>query len=333
MILSLRRLSILSGALLVLVSVGALALGAADLAGTWRAIFNPFDQSDSQVGQIIWQIRAPRIATAILVGCALGVAGALAQGSTNNALAEPAILGTAAGASLGVLIGLILNVISIGSVGAVLFATVGALLTTLLVFRLSLSGGKRSTFQLIIVGIATSALISAIVGLLISITSRSDARSISFWSLGSFTLVQPEDLRHLAPIIAFALICAYFIAPPLDLLSLGDSTTHNLGFNPGAIRIKAFIVLSILVAASVSTVGVISFVGLAAPHIARLLTGPQHRRLVVSSALIGALILLIADTAARSLVPPIELPISLITSLIGAPILIYLVRSSRQVWQ
>lgn len=333
MILSIRRLALLFGILLVLVAVAALAVGAADLAGTWGAILSPFDQRESQVGQIIWQIRAPRIATAILIGAALGVAGALAQGSTNNVLAEPAILGTAAGASLGVLTGLMLNVISIGSIGAIAFATAGALLVTLLVFRLSLSNGKRSTFQLIIVGIATSALISAIVGLSISITSRPDARSISFWSLGSFTLVQPEDLIHLAPIIVLGVIGAYFIAPPLDLLSLGDSTTHNLGFNPQAIRLRAFIILSVLVAAAVSTVGVISFVGLAAPHIARLLTGPVHRRLVISSALIGALILLISDTVARSLVPPIELPISLITSLIGAPILIYLVRSRRQVWQ
>jgi iron complex transport system permease protein len=318
--------------LMLAVSVIALSFGAADITGTWSAILHPFTSTDSQAHQIIWQIRAPRIATALLVGAALGVAGALAQGSTNNPLAEPAILGTAAGAGLGVLVGVLFNLVSIGSIGAVLFATVGALLTTLLVFELSHRNGTTTALQLIIVGIALSAVISAIVGLTISMVARPDARSVSFWSLGSLALVQSEDLLHLVPIIAAAIIAAFFIAKPLDLLSLGDSTAQTLGANPKRARLVAFLVLSILVATSVSTVGTIAFLGLAAPHIARFIAGPGHRKLVIASAFIGAIVLLVADTFARSIAPPNELPIGLITSLIGAPVLIFLVRSRRQVW-
>ena len=327
------RSSIILFLLMLAASVVALSLGAADITGTWSAIFHPFASHDSQAHQIIWQIRAPRIATALLVGGALGVAGALAQGSTNNPLAEPAILGTAAGAGFGVLIGVLFNFVTIGSIGALLCATVGALATTLLVFQLSQRNGTSTALQLIIVGIATSAVISAIVGLTISTVARPDARSVSFWSLGSLALVQSQDLVHLVPVIFLAITAAYFIAPPLDLLSLGDSTAQALGINPKKARLRAFLILSILIASAVSTVGTISFLGLAAPHISRFIIGPGHRKLVIASAFIGAIILLIADTFARSVAPPNELPIGLITSLIGAPILIYLVRSRRQVWQ
>lgn len=317
--------------LLLLIAITALSLGAAQVEGLWRTLLNPFASTDSQSYQIIWQIRAPRVATALLIGAALGVAGALAQGSSNNPLAEPAILGTAAGASLGVLLGVALNLATIGSITAVAFATGGALFATALVFRLSARG--NSSLQLIIVGIATSAIISAVVGITISIISRPEARSISFWSLGSLALIQSTDLIYLAPLIVTAIFGAYLLAPPLDLLSLSDESAQSLGLNPQSARLKAFLVLSILVAAAVSTVGTISFIGLAAPHIARFLSGPAHRKLVISSALIGAALLLISDTAARSLVPPNELPIGLLTSLIGAPILIYLVRRRGQVWQ
>ena len=325
--LTLRLVLILS---ILALSILALSIGAAHIEGTWSAIFHPL-LSDSQAHQIIWQIRAPRIATALLIGAALGVAGALAQGSTSNPLAEPAILGTAAGASFGVLAGVLLNITSIGSASAVIFATVGALLSTALVFKLSQR--ESSSLQLIIVGIAISALISALVGITISVISNPDARSISFWSLGSLALVQAIDLLYLTPVIVVAIAAAYVIAPSLDLLSLGDATAQNLGSNPSSSRLRALIILSVLVAAAVSTVGTISFIGLAAPHIARFISGPSHRTLVISSSLIGGLILLIADTAARTLAPPNELPIGLLTSLIGAPILIYLVRRRGKVWQ
>lgn len=316
--------------LLILFSLSAisLSLGATEVAQSWRYILDPFNNLESTSHQIIWQIRAPRIAAAILVGAALGIAGVLAQGSTNNPLADPAILGTSAGASLGVLVGVLFNFASIGSVAAVVCAAIGALLATLLTFSLA-----RSALQLITIGIGVSALLTAIVGLTITVISRPDARSISFWSFGSLALVTPSALIVLTPVLVIATALAWKIAPSLDLLSLGDASVRHIGHDGQRIRWKAFAILATLVAVTVSIVGSIAFLALAAPHIARFIVGPRNRSLIFHAGVIGALILLIADTAARALVPPYELPIGLLTSLLGAPILIATLKKGSDVWR
>ena len=322
------RKTFIALALLLIASIAGLAFGTSDVANVWQIIFNPFTDTTSISHQIVWELRGTRIAAAILVGASLGIAGTLAQGSTNNPLAEPTILGTSAGAALGVLLGVLSNLVEIGSVGAVLFAACGALLVTTLVFSLA-----HSALSLITVGIGVSAIVSALVGLTLTAVNRPDARSISFWTLGSFSLVTSSDLLILAPILVAGAIAAWKLAPRLDLLSLGDSAVRHIGQRPHRIRFQSFIVLSILVATSVSLVGTISFLALAAPHIARYLTGPKNSLVVANSALIGALILLVADIASRSVVPPYELPIGLLTSLIGAPILIATLKRGKDVWR
>jgi iron complex transport system permease protein len=322
------RKSFIAPALLLFASVIGLAFGTSDVAGVWQIIFNPFTDTGSLSHQIVWELRGTRIAAAILVGASLGIAGTLAQGSTNNPLAEPTILGTSAGAALGVLLGVLSNLVEIGSVGAVLFAACGALLVTTLVFSLA-----HSALSLITVGIGVSAIVSALVGLTLTAVNRPDARSISFWTFGSFALVTPSDLLILAPVLVLGALAAWKLAPRLDLLSLGDAAVRHIGQRPQRIRYQSFIVLSILVAASVSLVGIISFLALAAPHIARYLFGPSNRSVVFNSAIVGALILLVADIASRSVVPPYELPIGLLTSLIGAPILIATLKRGKDVWR
>ena len=322
------RKSFIAPALLLFASFIGLAFGTSNVAGVWQIIFNPFTDTGSLSHQIVWELRGTRIAAAILVGASLGIAGTLAQGSTNNPLAEPTILGTSAGAALGVLLGVLSNLVEIGSVGAVLFAACGALLVTTLVFSLA-----HSALSLITVGIGVSAIVSALVGLTLTAVNRPDARSISFWTFGSFALVTPSDLLILAPVLVLGALAAWKLAPRLDLLSLGDAAVRHIGQRPQRIRYQSFIVLSILVAASVSLVGIISFLALAAPHIARYLFGPRNRSVVLNSAIVGALILLVADIASRSLVPPYELPIGLLTSLIGAPILIATLKRGKDVWR
>jgi len=314
--------------LLISVSVFALSIGATDVGQSWKYIFGPFNNLDSAPHQIIWEIRAPRIAAAILVGAALGIAGVLAQGSTNNPLADPAILGTSAGASLGVLVGVLFNLVSIGTIGAVVCAAIGALLATVLTFSLA-----RSALQLITIGIGVSAILTAIVGLTITVISRPDARSISFWTFGSLALVTPSSLLILVPVLVIAIAFAWKIAPSLDLLSLGDASVRHIGHDAQRIRWKAFVILATLVAVTVSIVGSIAFLALAAPHIARFLVGPRNRSLIFYAGAIGSLILLIADTASRALVPPYELPIGLLTSLLGAPILIITLKKRSDVWR
>ena len=322
------RKSFIAPALLLFASFIGLAFGTSNVAGVWQIIFNPFTDTGSLSHQIVWELRGTRIAAAILVGASLGIAGTLAQGSTNNPLAEPTILGTSAGAALGVLLGVLSNLVEIGSVGAVLFAACGALLVTTLVFSLA-----HSALSLITVGIGVSAIVSALVGLTLTAVNRPDARSISFWTFGSFALVTPSDLLILAPVLVLGALAAWKLAPHLDLLSLGDAAVRHIGQRPQRIRYQSFIVLSILVAASVSLVGIISFLALAAPHIARYLFGPSNRSVVFNSAIVGALILLVADIASRSVVPPYELPIGLLTSLIGAPILIATLKRGKDVWR
>ena len=314
-------------AAVLLSTLSALMVGAAQIDNFWGALFNP------NSNEILWQIRIPRVTATLIVGAALGIAGLMAQGACNNALAEPAILGTSAGASLGAVIGILFGVVQVGSIGAILFGVIGALLATAMVFRLAALRGNLSSFSLIIIGIAVSATLTALVGLLSVMVNRADARSISFWSFGSFALVTKENLIGILITTTIGSVLAWKIAPALDRISLGDATAFHLGVDVKRSRYLALVALSILAGGAVSTIGTIAFLGLAAPHIARFIYGPTHRFLVLQSALIGSLILIVADTLARTITSPNELPIGLITSLLGAPVLIALVTVKNSVWK
>ncbi len=305
----------------------SLYVGASQIDNFWSVIVNPGSN------EILWQIRFPRVTAALIVGAALGVAGLLAQGACNNAVAEPAILGTAAGASFGAVLAISSGLVEVGTVGAIACGTIGALLTTALTFKLAAIRGALSSFALIIVGIAVSAIFTSLVGIVSAMVSRADARSISFWSLGSLALVTSENLIGITITTVIGVAIAWKIAPALDRLSLGDATAFHLGVNVARVRLIALIALSILAGGAVSTVGSIAFIGLAAPHIARFIYGPRHRTLVLHSALIGALIVVIADTLSRTIAQPNELPIGLATALLGAPVLIALVAFNNNVWR
>ena len=314
--------------------IGAIAvsisLGSTHIQDLVAALIHP---SASTTGaEILWQIRIPRIVTALLIGAALGAAGAVAQGATNNPLAEPTILGTSAGAAMAVVIGVVTNFITIGSAGAMAIATIGALSATLLTFYLAALNRQVSSFNLIIIGLSISATISAIVGILTTAITRADARSISFWSFGSLALTSSSDILPLAIFVFAGIVIALMIAPNLDVLSLGDLTAKHLGVDLRKVRLISLFAISILIGAAVSTVGTIAFLGLAAPHIVRLVSGPKHQRLIIQSALVGSTILLIADTLARTIAKPNELNVGLFTALIGAPVLAILVRSRKTSW-
>jgi iron complex transport system permease protein len=317
----------LPAVLLAVAFLTSLYVGATQIDNFWSAVVNPGSN------EILWQIRFPRVTAAVIVGAALGVAGLLAQGACNNAVAEPAILGTAAGASFGAVLAISSGLVEVGSIGAIACGTIGALLTTSLTFKLAAIRGALSSFALIIVGIAVSAIFTSLVGIVSAMASRADARSISFWNLGSLALVTSDNLIGIAITTVIGVVIAWKIAPALDRLSLGDATAFHLGVNVARIRLIALIALSILAGGAVSTVGAIAFIGLAAPHIARFIYGPSHRTLVAHSAVIGALIVVIADTLSRTIAQPNELPIGLATALLGAPILIALVAFNNNVWR
>ena len=315
------------GIALVIATFIAIYVGTAQIDNFWSALFAPGSN------EILWQIRIPRVTAALIVGASLALAGLMAQGACNNALAEPSILGTTAGASLGTVIAVLSGVVQVGSVGAIACGALGALGATALTFKLANLRSQLSSFALIIVGIAVSATITAIVGLLSAIVTRADARSISFWNFGSLALITQDNLIGITITAIIGGIIAWKISPSHDRLSLGDATAFHLGIDVGRVRFIALVALSVLAGGAVSTVGSIAFIGLAAPHIARFIYGPIHRTLIVHTAIIGALLVVIADTLSRCIAQPNELPIGLLTSLIGAPVLIALVAVKNNVWK
>ena len=312
---------------LVIATLIAVYEGAAQIDNFWSALISPGSN------EILWQIRIPRVTAALIVGASLALAGLMAQGVCNNALAEPSILGTTAGASLGTVLAVITGLVQVGSIGAIVCGAVGAMAATSLTFKLANLRAQLSSFALIIVGIAVSAMLTAVVGLVSAMVTRADARSISFWNFGSLALITRENLVGISITAIVGAIIAWRIAPSLDRLSLGDATAFHLGVDVAKLRVVALVALSLLAGGAVSTVGSIAFIGLAAPHIARFIYGPTHRTLVVHTAIIGAFLVVVADTLARTLAQPNELPIGLVTSLLGAPVLIALVSIKNNVWR
>ena len=318
---------VVPAALLVIATLVAIYVGAAPIDNFWSALITPGSN------EILWQIRIPRVTAALIVGASLALAGLMAQGACNNALAEPSILGTTAGAALGTVLAVLTGLVQVGSVGAIACGALGALAATSLTFKLANLRSQLSSFALIIVGIAVSASITAIVGLLSAMVTRADARSISFWNFGSLALITRDNLVGISITALVGGFIAWKISPSLDRLSLGDATAFHIGIDVPRVRLIALVALSLLAGGAVSTVGSIAFIGLAAPHIARFIYGPIHRTLIVHTAIIGALLVVVADTLARSVAQPNELPIGLITSLLGAPVLIALVTVKNNVWK
>ncbi len=312
---------------LVIATFVAIYVGTAEIENFWSALFSPGSN------EILWQIRIPRVTAALIVGASLALAGLMAQGACNNALAEPSILGTTAGAALGTVIAVLTGIVQVGSVGAIACGALGALAATSLTFKLANLRSQLSSFALIIVGIAVSATITAVVGLLSAMVTRADARSISFWNFGSLALITRENLVGISITAIVGGIIAWKISPSLDRLSLGDATAFHIGIDVPRVRLIALVALSLLAGGAVSTVGSIAFIGLAAPHIARFIYGPIHRNLIAHTAIIGALLVVVADTLSRIVAQPNELPIGLITSLLGAPVLIALVTVKNNVWK
>lgn len=277
---------------------------------------------------IISEIRMPRVATAIAAGIALALAGALTQAIFVNPIIEPSFLGISSGAALGAVLGVIFGVAEVGSISTIPFAILGSLLPAFLILQLSKG---RSSLILILNGIAITAITTALVGALIGILDRNDIRSFSFWSFGSFALADWNAAITIAISILVALIFLIFTNRGLDLLSLGQSRASLIGVDLPRLRLMTFAAIALLVAATVSTIGSIAFIGLASAHIARLIAGPEQKRLLPLAGLISANLLLLADTFARRAFFPQEIPIGFVIAMIAGPILIFALRNQR-VW-
>lgn len=285
---------------------------------------------DRVAESVLWNVRFPRIVLALLVGASLGCAGALMQGVFGNPLAEPGVIGVSSGAAVGAVAAIALGLDFAGNWTVSLLAFAAGLATVLLVYAMSRSGGRTEVVTLILTGIAVNAFAGALIGLFLFFADTAAINQITFWQLGSLSQATWPKVLAVLPWAALGLTVAPLYARRLDLLALGERPARHLGVDVERLRIVLVLVIALLTAAAVSVSGIIGFVGLVVPHLLRMAAGPGHRFLLPGSALLGALVLLAADLTARTVAEPAELPLGVLTALLGSPFFFWLLRRTRR---
>lgn len=270
----------------------------------------------------LWQLRLPRIVMSLLAGSSLAICGCVFQSIFRNPICDPYILGISSGASLGASIAFILGWDTF-VFGITIPALLTALLTLFLIMGIARIRGRHTTETLLLTGIALNFLISAIITLLM-VVNQKEMHKIFFWTMGSLSTVSWNEIAWLLPIMILVVITLYYYAKDLNIMQLGTDSAKNLGVNTQRTTYVTLIASSVLITVIVSFCGVIGFIGLIVPHITRLLFGSNNRRLFTYSLFFGAFFLLIADTLARTIAAPSELPVGSITAIAGAPYFIFL---------
>ena len=333
-----RTVLILGGLCLALLVVCVIALGLGEeyippgaivgMALQWLPIHPARTWSDTDL-TIITLIRMPRILTAVFVGGALSVAGAAFQALFRNPLADPGIVGTSAGASLGAVVALVVpvQIAWLGFSFVSLAAFIGALATMLLVYALARVGSYVPSTTLLLAGFAVSAAFNAAAAVIEALSDR--LRDMYIWLLGNLDQSTAQQLLVVAPLLAIGVVGLLVLAGDLNVLLLGDEQSRYLGLDVTQRRLLILVLGSLLTSVAVALAGLIAFVGLLVPHIARLLFGANHRLLLPASLVLGATFLVSVDTVARTVAAPQELPVGLITALLGAPWFLVLLRRKR----
>lgn len=296
---------------LVLLAGVALALGAAETSS-----------------EIVLNIRGPRVVMAVTIGIGLAVAGALLQGSLANPLADPALVGISSAAALGAVVAASVG-IAFGTLPAGLAATVGAAAGTAVVVLFARHDGRPEVVTLLLAGVAVAAFAGAVLAVIVSLSPSAAVRSLSFWSGGSLALSTWTAVLSVLPFVVAGLILAATVVRPLDVLALGDRGALAAGVDVSAVRYRALAAVVLLVGAGVGAVGVIAFVGLLVPHAVRAVIGPRHGPLIIISGLAGAVLILAADTLARLVANPVEIPLGAVIAVVGAPAFFVLLRRTR----
>lgn len=295
------------------------------------APFTGSGQSEQLVDTVVFQIRLPRVVAAVLVGAALAASGATYQGMFRNPLVSPDILGVSAGAGLGAVLGIFL---SLPVVLIQLLAFVFGLGTVFLVYALSrVVRGHDPLLVLVLAGVVMSALAGSCISLIKYLADPYDQLpAITFWLLGSLAAINLNDIAAVLPAIVLGLVPLYLLRWPMNLMSLGDEEARALGVNAVKMRITFICAATLITAAAVSISGVVGWVGLIIPHIARMIVGPDFSRLLPASMLLGAAYLLAVDDIARTLTA-LEIPLGILTAFLGAPFFLWLLAHTRRGWQ
>lgn len=314
--------------------IAALAIGPVPIApGEVLAILSG-EAGSPRDHAVIWQLRLPRVALAGLVGAGLAVAGAMMQGLFRNPMADPGLIGVSAGAALLAAATLVFGerLLPPGWTAYVLpvGAFAGGLVATWIVYRCSVVEGRTSIAVLLLAGIAVNALAMAGTGLLIFLSDDRQVRDINFWMLGSVGGASWTKVWAIGPFVLLPLLLMPWLARALDALNLGEREAGHLGFPVETVKRACCVAVALAVGGAVSVSGIIAFIGLVVPHLVRLAVGPRQSQLLPLSALTGAALLIIADILARTLMAPADLPIGLLTSLIGGPFFLAMILRARR---
>ena len=315
------------GILIVLLLAGiiiSLGVGAVSLTpGETLAALSDHAVKDSH-RSIVWNFRLPRVLLVVLCGAALASAGVGFQGLFRNPLADPYIVGASGGAALGATLAVILR-FSDPSLPMGMGAFIGAMLAVMVVFMISELSNFGSAAGLLLAGSAMSTMLSAVVSLLLLLNDEV-LHGIYAWLMGGFSSVSWPHLKQAALLAPIGILGVWLMARSLDALAAGEETAQSLGLNLRRARILIVLVSSLATAAAVSVGGIIGFVGLIAPHLARNLVGANHRSMTPIAMLLGALLMLVADDLARTIMAPVEMPVGIFTSLLGGPFFLYLLK-------
>lgn len=334
-----RRVCLVLVVALVAVSLFSLGWGAA---GTsfWRVMADLVagHELSLQDRVVIFDIRMPRLFLGILVGAALATSGAVMQGLFRNPLADPGLVGVSAGAGLGaiamiVLAGLLPVAVAqfFGAYLVPVAAFAGGWCSMMILYRIATLGGRTSIATMLLAGIVLGALTGAISGVLIFKANDNQLRELTFWGLGSLAGANWTKLLVAGPVILIALAFSPLLARGLNALALGEAAASHTGVRLQRVKNAAILTVAAATGAAVAVSGGIGFVGIVVPHLLRLATGPDHRWLLINSGLLGAIMLLLADVASRTIVAPAELPIGIITALIGGPVFLWILLKKRGV--
>ncbi len=329
-----RRLPLAAiAAAVAVIAVAALGVGASGV-GLTDALFLALasvgvGEPDPMARAILLDVRLPRVALGLAAGAGLAVSGALMQAIFRNPLAEPALVGVSSGAALGAAMVIVFGAslalpAGLRPVALPLAAAVGGGAVTLLVQRVARVGGRTATATLLLAGLAITSLVNAVLGLALHVADDAELRNLTFWLLGSLGGARSSHVAVAIPAILVPLALALRLAGPLDALLLGEQEARHLGIDVERLKRKAIALSAIMVGAAVAMSGVIGFVGLLVPHLVRLVLGPGHRLMLPRAALGGAGLLVGADLIARTIVAPSELPIGVLTALLGAPFFLWL---------
>ena len=323
---------ILVAAVIVSAITGQLTISPGDVVGSllkWMGIANSWAPADPVIESTLQVVRFPRIVMALAVGAALAVAGALMQAVFGNPLAEPGVVGVSSGAALGASTAIVFGISASGG-GVALLAFFGGLGATLLVYAVARAGGRTEVVTLLLTGIAINAFAQAGLAFVLFLADTASREQIVFWQLGSLAGSLWSEVVVVLPVLVIGTVLALMMSRQLDLLALGERNARHLGVDVERLRIVAIVLVALLTGVAVAFAGIIAFVGLVVPHIIRMALGPAHRGLLLASAVGGGALLAVADLLTRTLVSGADLPIGMLTALVGGPFFFGLLYQQRR---